>query len=63
MSKKRRRGRRRRIHPIKAIFTEGENAVGHLGAAAKGGWAATKGFIKPKQGKYDDSGKYSQTDY
>jgi len=63
MSKKRRKGRRRKIHPIKAIFTEGENAVEHLGTAAKGGWAATRGFLKPKQGKYDDSGKYSHSDY
>jgi hypothetical protein len=63
MSKRRKRGRKRRIHPIKAIFSEGDNAAKQLGAAAKGGWAATRGFLQPKQEKYDDSGKYSHSDY
>lgn len=48
---------------IQRIFDQGENAINHLGAAAKGGWAATRGFLQPKKEKYDDSGKYSQSEY
>lgn len=66
MSKKRRRGRRGgRSKKPKVIQQKSKkvSAIKTLGAAAKGGWAATRGFLQPKQGKYDDSGKYSQSEY
>jgi len=63
MSKKRRRGKRSKKPRVKQQKSQKVSATKTLGAAAKGGWAATRGFLQPKQEKYDDSGKYSHSDY
>lgn len=57
------KGFKKRLHPIKSLFSRGDDATKTLGQAAKGGWAATRGFKKPNTKKFNDSGKFSQADY
>jgi hypothetical protein len=41
----------KRTNSLEKIFTEGTPS-NHLGAAGKGGWAATKGYSKTKNEVY-----------